>query len=72
VCAVAAAAVVGEVLLWTSNQAYYCRTKDPKYFRRFWLYRELLTPREYLLNRLGLSLVLTSCLAMGIVWLVLW
>jgi hypothetical protein len=66
-----AVAMAGQVLLWVSNRAYYMRTRDPKFLRRFWLYRRLLTKREYVLNRTGFVLCLASFVAMAVVWVVM-
>jgi len=47
---------VGALMLCVSNVQYYRRTRDPKFWTRFWLGRDLLTRREYVLNRAGLAL----------------
>ncbi len=44
---------VGITLLIASNVMYYRRTRDPAYGSRFWLGRDVLTRREYLMNRWG-------------------
>ena len=51
---------VGALMLCVSNVQYYRRTRDPKFWTRFWLGRDLLTRREYVLNRAGLALVVVS------------
>ena len=51
-----ALAVIGILLLITSNVMYYKRTKDKGYIKRFWLKKEILTKNEYILNRVGFSL----------------
>jgi hypothetical protein len=70
ISALLAVALIGQVLLWASNQAYYQRTKD-RNFLRFWLYRHLLTRKEYVVNRIGFALALTSFIGIAAVWLAL-
>jgi hypothetical protein len=49
--------------LLVSNVLYFNRTKA-KPGRRFWLAREVLTPREYALNRAGFSLAIAALVLM--------
>ena len=58
-------AVIGIVLVAVSLVFYQTRTRDKKILRRFWLGRDLLTGREYVLNRVGFVLWLVAMLMAG-------
>lgn len=48
-------AILGLILLIVSNIMYFARSKDNRLLQ-FWLKKDILTPREYRLNRGGLGL----------------
>jgi hypothetical protein len=53
-------ALMGIALVAVSLVLYQTRTRDKKFLTRFWLGRDLLTGREYALNRLGFVLWLVA------------
>jgi hypothetical protein len=55
-------AALGLVLMMSSGLAYYRRTRDPKFWRRLHLSKDLLTSREYAANRAGMALVALALL----------
>jgi len=59
-------AMVGIVLVAVSLVLYQTRTRDKKFLTRFWLGRDLLTGREYALNRIGFVLWLLAILMAGV------
>jgi len=50
--------LAGIAMLVVSNVMYVRRTRTSPFNGPFWLRRTVLTPREYLLNRLGFGLAL--------------
>ncbi len=58
-------AVIGIGLVAVSLVLYQIRTRDKKILMRFWLGRNLLTGREYVLNRAGFLLWLAAMLMAG-------
>lgn len=59
-------AVIGIVLVAVSLVLYQGRTRDKKILTRFWLGKDLLTKREYVLNRVGFVLWLVAILMAGL------
>jgi hypothetical protein len=59
-------AMIGLGLLAASLFMYQTRTHDEKFFTRFWLGKDLLTFREYVLNRLGFVLTVAVILAASV------
>ena len=51
---------IGAVLSIVSIVFYYFRTRDKSLLKRFWLGRDLLNRREYLLNRAGFGLMIAA------------
>ena len=64
-------AVGGIVLLVVSNVIYARRTQDPELRTRFWLPKARLTPREYILNRLGFALAVATLPLLALVGVLL-
>ena len=56
-------AVLGLILLIVSNFMYFTRSKDTQLLQ-FWLKKDVLTPREYWLNRGGLGFTIIGIILM--------
>ncbi len=57
-------ATIGFILLVISLVMYYSRTKDEKFGKRFWLKKDLLSKKEYALNRSGFWLAILGIVLM--------